>query len=206
MWVVSFTPLPLYSRGKNSRYPLDRRLGGLQDRFGQRGEEKIFPLRGLELRSLGRPARNQSLYRLRPPGSNETYRCATSDSHGGNYEGSCLLVRGARWMFTDVSDGGRWPSTRLNYVSFQKTAFTVRMTGWSSRHIESSSQFRGFLVTSAPVTISRPLCAFPAAVACPRKLLNNESWQLVQINSRFMFQVSKDGCSVRVVWRSKRPN
>jgi hypothetical protein len=27
-WVVSFTPLPLYPRGKSSRYPLDRRLGG----------------------------------------------------------------------------------------------------------------------------------------------------------------------------------
>jgi hypothetical protein len=30
---------------------------------------KIFPLPGLEVRSLGRPARSQSLYRLRYPGS-----------------------------------------------------------------------------------------------------------------------------------------
>jgi len=28
-WVVSFTPRPLYRRGKNLRYALDRRLGGL---------------------------------------------------------------------------------------------------------------------------------------------------------------------------------
>jgi hypothetical protein len=27
-WVVSFTPRPLYSRGKSIRYPIDRRLGG----------------------------------------------------------------------------------------------------------------------------------------------------------------------------------
>jgi hypothetical protein len=29
--VVSFTPLPLYPRGKSPRYPLDRRLGGPQN-------------------------------------------------------------------------------------------------------------------------------------------------------------------------------
>jgi hypothetical protein len=40
--VVSFTPLPLYSRGKNPRYPLDRRLGGPQSRSGRLGEEKIL--------------------------------------------------------------------------------------------------------------------------------------------------------------------
>jgi hypothetical protein len=41
-WVVSFTPLPLYLRGKSPRYPLDRRLGGPQSRYGRRGEEKIL--------------------------------------------------------------------------------------------------------------------------------------------------------------------
>jgi hypothetical protein len=29
-WVVSFTPLPLYPRGKSPQHPLDRRLGGPQ--------------------------------------------------------------------------------------------------------------------------------------------------------------------------------
>jgi hypothetical protein len=41
-WLVSFTPLPLYSRGKSLRYPLDRRLGGPQSRSGRSGEEKIL--------------------------------------------------------------------------------------------------------------------------------------------------------------------
>ena len=43
-----------------ARYPLYRRLGGHQGRPGQ--EQKIFPLTGI--RSLDRPARNESLYRL----------------------------------------------------------------------------------------------------------------------------------------------
>jgi hypothetical protein len=48
-WVVSFTPRPLYSRGKSPCYPLDRRLGGLQSRFAFGGEEKNSqPLLGLE--------------------------------------------------------------------------------------------------------------------------------------------------------------
>jgi hypothetical protein len=39
--VVSFTPWPLYSQGKSSWYPLDRRLGGPQSRSGRGGLEKI---------------------------------------------------------------------------------------------------------------------------------------------------------------------
>jgi hypothetical protein len=39
-WVVSFIPRPLYPRGKSPRYPLDRRLGGPQNRSGRRGREK----------------------------------------------------------------------------------------------------------------------------------------------------------------------
>jgi hypothetical protein len=38
---VSFTPLPLYLRGKIPRHPLDRRLGGPQSRSGLRAEEKV---------------------------------------------------------------------------------------------------------------------------------------------------------------------
>jgi hypothetical protein len=41
-WVVRFTLLPLYPRGKSPRYPLDRRLGAPQNQSGQRGEEKIL--------------------------------------------------------------------------------------------------------------------------------------------------------------------
>jgi hypothetical protein len=38
--VVSFTPGPLYSRGKSPRYPSERRLGNLQSRSGHCGEDK----------------------------------------------------------------------------------------------------------------------------------------------------------------------
>jgi hypothetical protein len=62
--VVSFTPRPLYLRGKSPWYPLDRRSGGPQSRSGRRGEVKILATPGLELRPLRPPARSQSLYRL----------------------------------------------------------------------------------------------------------------------------------------------
>jgi hypothetical protein len=39
--VVSFTPRPLYPRGKSPRYLLDRRLGGPQSRSGRREEEVV---------------------------------------------------------------------------------------------------------------------------------------------------------------------
>jgi hypothetical protein len=54
--VVSFTPLPLYSRGKEHWYPLDGRLGGPQSRSGRRGEEKLLDPTGTRT-----PARGQSL-------------------------------------------------------------------------------------------------------------------------------------------------
>jgi hypothetical protein len=42
--VVSFTLRPLYFQGKSPWYPLDRRLGGLQNQSGRGGEEKNFQL------------------------------------------------------------------------------------------------------------------------------------------------------------------
>jgi len=47
-WVVSFTPRPLCPRWKNSRYSLDRRLGGFQSRSGCGGEKKSQPLPGIQ--------------------------------------------------------------------------------------------------------------------------------------------------------------
>jgi hypothetical protein len=48
-WVVSFTPRLLYPQRKSPLYPLDRRLGGPQNRYGRGGEEKNSqPLPGLE--------------------------------------------------------------------------------------------------------------------------------------------------------------
>jgi hypothetical protein len=40
--VVSFTPRSLYPRGKSSWYPLDRRLGEPQSRYGRHVEVKIL--------------------------------------------------------------------------------------------------------------------------------------------------------------------
>jgi hypothetical protein len=41
-WVVSLMPRPLYPRRTSPRYPLDRRLGGPQNRSGRCGEENIL--------------------------------------------------------------------------------------------------------------------------------------------------------------------
>jgi hypothetical protein len=62
--VVSFTPLPLYSRGKSPLYSLGPRAG-----LDDTEKRKLLTLPGLTLRPLGRPARSQSLYRLCYPGS-----------------------------------------------------------------------------------------------------------------------------------------
>jgi hypothetical protein len=67
--VVSFTPLPLYLHGKKA---VTHWIGGWVDpRAGLDDVEKrkFLTLPGLELRPLGRPARSQSLYRQRYPGS-----------------------------------------------------------------------------------------------------------------------------------------
>jgi hypothetical protein len=48
--VFSFTPEPLYPRGKSFLYPLNRRLGGPQSRSGRHAEEKILAPMELELR------------------------------------------------------------------------------------------------------------------------------------------------------------
>jgi hypothetical protein len=66
-WVVGFTPRPLYPWAKSPRYPW---IGGWVDpRAGLDDVEKFLTIPGLELWTLGRPARSQSLYRLRYPGS-----------------------------------------------------------------------------------------------------------------------------------------
>jgi hypothetical protein len=60
----------LYARGKDPRYPLDRRLGGPQSQSGHRGYSKnLLPLSGIEPRSLSRPVCSQTLYWLSYPGS-----------------------------------------------------------------------------------------------------------------------------------------
>jgi hypothetical protein len=53
---------------KSPRYPLDRRFGGLGAGLDDVERRKLLILPGLEIRPLGRLARNQSLYRVRYPG------------------------------------------------------------------------------------------------------------------------------------------
>jgi hypothetical protein len=56
-WLVSFTPRPLYPRGKSPRYPLDMRFGEPQSQSGRSGEENnLLILLAIELRFLDRPA------------------------------------------------------------------------------------------------------------------------------------------------------
>jgi hypothetical protein len=45
--VVSFTPRPVYSRGKSLKYSLNRRLSGLRIQSGQYGEVKILDPTGI---------------------------------------------------------------------------------------------------------------------------------------------------------------
>jgi hypothetical protein len=76
--VVSFTPRPLYPRGK--------RIGScVRPRAGLDMEKRKFlPLPGLKLQLLGCPARGKSPYRLR-------YRGSTS-SEVGTKCGMCIVV------------------------------------------------------------------------------------------------------------------
>jgi hypothetical protein len=60
--VVSFTPRPLYLRGKSSRVPLDRRLDGPQNLSEHCETHKnVLTLRGS---NISRPARSPSLHGL----------------------------------------------------------------------------------------------------------------------------------------------
>jgi hypothetical protein len=61
-WIVSFKPMPLYHWCKSPRYPLNRSWVYPTTGLSDMEKRKFLTLPGLELRSLGRPARRQSLY------------------------------------------------------------------------------------------------------------------------------------------------
>jgi hypothetical protein len=44
-WVVGFTPRPLYPQAKCLRYPMDRKIGWLQSRYGRSDEDYPRPYR-----------------------------------------------------------------------------------------------------------------------------------------------------------------
>jgi hypothetical protein len=75
-WVVSFTLLQLYPRGKSTRYPFDRRVGGPQSRPGRCGEEKNLALPGIE-RGQQYACRGENCFSL--------YDISLSVHHVGNY-------------------------------------------------------------------------------------------------------------------------
>jgi hypothetical protein len=60
-WVVSFTPRPLYTQGKSPCYPLDRRLGGPQNRYWTRWWREKSPV-PVETRTPDHSARSPALY------------------------------------------------------------------------------------------------------------------------------------------------
>jgi hypothetical protein len=51
--MVSFTPRPLYPQRKSPWYPLDRKLGGPQSRFGRGGEEKNYKYKYIYYKNTG---------------------------------------------------------------------------------------------------------------------------------------------------------
>jgi hypothetical protein len=66
--MVSFTSRPNYpGEEKAAPVPNGYRLGGPHRRLDDVEKRKFFTLPGLKLRPLGRPARSQSLYRIRYP-------------------------------------------------------------------------------------------------------------------------------------------
>jgi hypothetical protein len=80
MWVVSFTPRPLYPWGKA---PITYWIGGCVGPWGSLddvGKRKFSTLSGLEIQPLCLPVRSQSLYRLSYP------VCQTTGS------GSCWIL------------------------------------------------------------------------------------------------------------------
>jgi hypothetical protein len=63
-WVVRFTSLPLYPRGKSSRPHWIGSWMGLKGDLGDTEKWGSLTLPGLEFRNVGSPTRTQSLYRL----------------------------------------------------------------------------------------------------------------------------------------------
>jgi hypothetical protein len=63
-WVVSFTPRPFHPRRKSAGTHWIGGWVGPKTGLDDVEKSEISPLPGLELRTLGRPARSLSLYRL----------------------------------------------------------------------------------------------------------------------------------------------
>jgi hypothetical protein len=67
-WMISFTPRPLYSQGKSPLYPLDRRLGGSQSRYGRcRIKTNLLRKLGIETRAIQPVARRYTDWAITAP-------------------------------------------------------------------------------------------------------------------------------------------
>jgi hypothetical protein len=110
-WVVGFTPLPLYPRGKSPRYRLDRRLGEPHSRSGRHGENS-WPYRDWKsLPSVIQPAASRYTDYGIPAPQSEEYRLVTS------------LILSIFWIFTLHSWGlwQRFESLVCGYQGFEGT-------------------------------------------------------------------------------------
>ena len=93
-----------------TRYPLYRRLGGLQGRSGQ--VRKISPHTGI--RSPDRPARSQSLYRLSYPGHTKNHSYIFFTIVEQSLVGQGILTVEDSWSYSDRphSVGLLWTSNQ----------------------------------------------------------------------------------------------
>jgi hypothetical protein len=125
LWVVSFTPRPLYSQWKNSRYPLDMRLAGPQNRFWRCGEEKNLLSARTGTPTPQQSKSSQTLYRLRYPVSARNHDKRT---RGENHSSVLLLD------YSTLKTVAEPPSETI--VNFYQTMW-LSATGTKIRHWQS---------------------------------------------------------------------
>jgi hypothetical protein len=99
MWVVRFTPRPLYARGKSTMYPLTRRLGEPQSRSGRYGEGNILDPTGTRTPT---PQSCSAVWKqtclLRSESNGGKWNCSGAET--GLRDGSLMHERApARWRF-----------------------------------------------------------------------------------------------------------
>ena len=126
MWVVCQGHAPTALPPGKTRYPLYRRLGGLQGRALR--VRKIPPPTGI--RSPARPALSESLYRLSYPGPIYIYVCV------------CVCVHNRK---TAVNES--------IFIRHCKTrgSQTKQNTGWRSQYLWISVNYLGSLRNLAPI-------------------------------------------------------
>jgi hypothetical protein len=117
-----------------TRYPLYRRLGGTQGRSGH--VRKISPPTGI--RSSDRPARSESLYRLRYPGFQVVLVQGFSNNYNGPRARACVCEFECALSNLHKSD---FPNRRQpNYIS-QKCLKTGQTQTQMTTYVDTILQF-----------------------------------------------------------------